>query len=76
MHAALDTWRRGVNKLVVIELGAGNHIPTVRWFGETLGVPLIRINPTEAEVGGALGVSLESGALAALTAIDARLPSG
>jgi len=39
-------------------------------------VPLIRINPTEAEVGGALGVSLEGGALAALSAIDARLPSG
>jgi NAD-dependent SIR2 family protein deacetylase len=75
-QARLDTWRRGVNKLVVIELGAGSHIPTVRWFGETLGVPLIRINPTEAEVGGALGVSLESSALAALTAIDARLPSG
>jgi len=72
-QARLDTWRRGVKKLVVIELGAGTHIPTIRWFGETLGVPLIRINPTEAEVGSALGVSLESGALAALTAIDACL---
>ena len=75
-QARLDTWRRGVNKLVVIELGAGSHTPTVRWFGETLGVPLIRINPTEAEVRGGLGVSLETGALAALSAIDARLPSG
>lgn len=72
-QARLDTWRRGVNKLVVIELGAGTHIPTVRWYGETLGVPLIRINPDDAEVGSTLGVSLESGALAALTAIDARL---
>jgi len=75
-QAQLDAWRRGVKKLVVIELGAGTHIPTVRWFGETLGVPLIRINPTEAEVGGALGVSLEAGALAALAAIDACLKSG
>lgn len=75
-QARLDTWRRGVNKLVVVELGAGIHIPTVRWFGETLGVPLIRINPDEAEVGSARGVSLPSGALAALTAIDAGLKSG
>jgi hypothetical protein len=47
----------------------------VRWFGETLGVPLIRINPTEAEVGSAIGVSLQSGALVGLQAIDAALSS-
>lgn len=75
-QARLDAWRRGVKKMAVIELGAGTHVPTVRWYGETLGAPLIRINPTEAEVGSALGVSLESGALAALTAIDACLKSG
>ena len=58
---------------MVIELGAGTAIPTVRWFGETLGVPLIRINPTEAEVSSAIGVSLQSGALAGLQAIDLAL---
>ena len=70
----LDAWRRDVDKLVVIELGAGTHIPTVRWFGESLGVPLIRINPTEPEVGSALGIGIRDGALAALTAIDQLLP--
>jgi hypothetical protein len=74
-QSRLDAWRRGVEKLVVIELGAGTAIPTVRWFGETLGVPLIRINPTEAEVGSAIGVSLQSGALVGLQAIDAALSS-
>ncbi len=72
-QAQLDKWRRAVKKLVVIELGAGTAIPTVRWFGETLGVPLIRINPTEAEVSSAIGVSLQSGALAGLQAIDLAL---
>ncbi len=72
-QARLDAWRRGVDKLVVIELGAGTAIPTVRWFGETLGVPLIRLNPSEAEVGSAIGVSLQAGALAGLMAIDAAL---
>jgi NAD-dependent SIR2 family protein deacetylase len=72
-QAQLDKWRRGVKKLVVIELGAGTAIPTVRWFGETLGVPLIRLNPTEAEVSSAIGVSLQSGALAGLQAIDLAL---
>jgi NAD-dependent SIR2 family protein deacetylase len=69
----LDKWRRAVKKLVVIELGAGTAIPTVRWFGEMLGVPLIRINPTEAEVSSAIGISLQSGALAGLQAIDLAL---
>ncbi len=72
-QSRLDAWRRGVKKLVVIELGAGTAILTVRWFGETLGVPLIRINPTEAEVSSGIGVSLQSGALAGLQAIDAAL---
>lgn len=72
-QSRLETWRREVKKLVVIELGAGTHIPTVRWFGETLGVPLIRINPGEPEVSSALAVGIRSGALAALKAIDAAL---
>lgn len=66
----LEAWRREVERLVVVELGAGTAIPTVRWFGENQGVPLIRINPTEPEVGSALAVGIRAGALAALTAID------
>lgn len=72
-QAALDAWRREVENLLVIELGAGTHVPTVRWFGESLGVPLIRINPTESEVGSALAVGIAAGALAALHEIGAEL---
>lgn len=72
-QARLDEWRRQVERLVVIELGAGTHVPTVRWFGETLGVPLIRINPTEPEVASVQAVGIRAGALAALQEIEAEL---
>lgn len=74
-QARLDAWRRQVGKLVAIELGAGTQVPTVRWFGESLGVPLIRINPTEPEVDSALALGIRSGALATLHAIGAELAS-
>ena len=41
-------WRRGVDRLLVIEIGAGTAIPSVRFFGESQGAPLIRINLREA----------------------------
>lgn len=75
-QARLEAWLRQVQEPVVIELGAGTQVPTVRWFGESLGVPLIRINPIEPAVGSALGVAIADGALAALTAIDAALVAG
>lgn len=60
--------------LVVIEVGAGTAVPTVRWFGERLvsthGATLVRINPTDPEGG---HVALRSGALETLTAIAAAL---
>ena len=37
----------------MIELGAGLAVPTVRWYGESLGVPLIRVNPDCPEVSSA-----------------------
>ncbi|MBN8442068.1 MAG: NAD-dependent deacetylase [Thauera sp.] len=41
-------WRRGVDRLLVIEIGAGTAVPSVRFFGESQGAPLIRINLREA----------------------------
>lgn len=65
-------------KLVIVELGAGLGIPTVRLFGEQVmyvrEACLLRVNPREPEVpsdGNAL--SLASGARAALSALDAVL---
>lgn len=69
----LERWRQQVERLLVIEIGAGLAVPTVRWFGESLGVPLIRINPVIPEVASARAVSIPLGAVAALEAIDARL---
>jgi NAD-dependent SIR2 family protein deacetylase len=64
----LESWLQSTACPVVIEIGAGTHVPTVRWFSETLGEPLIRINPTEPDIPGC-GVSLPLGGLAALTGI-------
>lgn len=69
----LDAWRRTVDRLLVVELGAGLAVPTVRWYGESLGVPLLRINPDDSQVSLSRGVSLPFGALQALAAIDALL---
>lgn len=55
---------------VVIELGAGTAIPTVRRVGESRGWPMIRINPTEAEVDSANSVSVPLEALAALEFLE------
>jgi NAD-dependent SIR2 family protein deacetylase len=76
------------SRLAVVELGAGRAIPTVRMRAEHLAASiggrrgraaasLIRINPdpADAAVPGGAGVSLTATALAALTAIDARLRS-
>lgn len=68
----LDVWLRGAARPVIVEIGAGSHVPTVRWFSESLGEPLIRINPTEPE-SPVRGVSLPCGGLEALTGIHAAL---
>lgn len=68
----LDAWLAQVSRPVVVEIGAGSHVPTVRWFGESLGEPIIRINPTEAEIPGR-GVSLALGGLEALDGICGAL---
>jgi NAD-dependent SIR2 family protein deacetylase len=76
-RSRLDDWLADTESLVTIELGAGSRIPTVREFGQRLsrvyGHPLIRINPTEPELGAARGVALRMGALAALRGINTAL---
>jgi NAD-dependent SIR2 family protein deacetylase len=49
-HARLDAWLAETRRVLTIEIGAGTHIPTVRHMSEFQSGPLIRINPTEAEV--------------------------
>jgi NAD-dependent SIR2 family protein deacetylase len=75
---ALDRWLHSVSgrPAVVVELGAGRAVPTVRHQCESaarrLDAPLVRINPREPEgPPGTLG--LPEGALSALRRLDARL---
>lgn len=70
---AFAAWRARVRQPVVIELGAGIDIPTIRLFGERQDAPLIRINPRAPAVRRSRDVGLPLGALAGLQAIDARL---
>lgn len=67
--ARRKAWLKNVQNPVVIELGAGTAIPSVRRFGEQLSAPLIRINARESEVAGE-GVGISLSALSALSALD------
>jgi NAD-dependent SIR2 family protein deacetylase len=62
--------------LVVVELGAGTAIATIRWTSEGLGgrpgARVVRINPREAQIG-APHLSIAAGALEGLEAIDRAL---
>lgn len=75
-QARLDYWLGKVERPVVIELGAGTYIPTARLFGENLSCPIIRINPSEPQVGEGRNVSLPVGALEGLNGISDALRSG
>ncbi len=63
-------------KLLVVEVGAGTTVPTVRQTAEQLagaaGTPLVRINPHEAQ-GPSGTISLAEGARTALEKIDEQL---
>ncbi|KIH76420.1 NAD-dependent protein deacetylase, SIR2 family [Geoalkalibacter ferrihydriticus] len=62
--------------LVVVEMGAGTAIPTIRHLSEQLGhrysATVIRINPREAQIG-APHISLSRGSLEALQSIAQEL---
>jgi NAD-dependent SIR2 family protein deacetylase len=69
----LTRWLQNTERLVIIELGAGTAIPSARRKGESFGMSLIRINPTDADVSGAQAVGLQIGALDGLRLLKARL---
>lgn len=57
--ARLHRWRSKVERLLVLEIGAGTAIPSVRLFGESQDGPIIRINPDEAKTQADRGISLK-----------------
>ena len=79
MSRWLDTLASGPSRLVIVELGAGTAVPSVRYQSESVARrhrgTLIRINPREPDVP-PRQVSLAMGALEALRALDALLEKG
>jgi NAD-dependent SIR2 family protein deacetylase len=76
--SSVARWRAQQPDLVVIELGAGNAVPTVRRMSELASArtgALIRINPREPEVRHGRGVQLAMGSMTALSELDERLRS-
>ncbi len=73
-HARYQAWLKQIrgSRLVVIEIGAGTAVPTVRLECETAGGTLIRINPYEADSCDAT-IAISTGALGALSAIGELL---
>ena len=69
----LLTWFARTQRAVVLEIGAGTAIPSARRFAAALDVPVVRINPGEAEVARKRDISIAAGAQFALTRIAARL---
>lgn len=83
-HNRRQHWLQSVQKQglrpVLVELGAGTAVPSVRHFATrtsgalaSAGARLIRINPQQPQVPTAQDAPLPLGALAALQAIDALL---
>jgi len=62
--------------VVIIEMGAGTAVPTIRYMSERLGqrpaATVVRINPREAHIAGG-HISLACGALEGLEGIAAKL---
>jgi NAD-dependent SIR2 family protein deacetylase len=70
----LYTWLDGLEHPLIIEIGAGTGIPTLRRLADRFRFPIIRINPTDwhpPERPHAVGLPL--GALEALRALDQAL---
>lgn len=64
-----DAWAQDVTAPVVIELGAGVDLPSIRWMGEGTGWPLIRINPAHPGTSSDAAVRVPIGARRALELI-------
>jgi NAD-dependent SIR2 family protein deacetylase len=71
--ARLHGWRNKVERLLVIEVGAGTAIPSVRIFGEGQDAPIIRINSDEAKTDADRGVSLAMRGIDAMQGIASVL---
>ncbi len=65
----LEHWLKQYRQPIVIEIGAGIAIPTVRNFGERFVPSFIRINPREYDLATNQGISIPNNALPSIQAI-------
>jgi NAD-dependent SIR2 family protein deacetylase len=72
-EARLQRWVASLKRLVVVELGAGTALPTIRRFSERHGPRVIRINVREPQINPACGVGFQGRALTTLIALDDAL---
>ena len=69
----LQTWMGSGQRLVVVEIGAGTALPTIRRFSERHAPRVVRINKREPQIDPRMGVGIRGGALETLLAIDTAL---
>jgi hypothetical protein len=78
-EARLARWLAHATQVVVVEVGAGTDVPSVRHVVAQLGMlpdaALIRINPREPAVSGRRDLAIAAPALQALQAMDRALES-
>lgn len=74
-EARLHAWLSTVERLVVVEIGAGKAIPTVRLFSETHGPRVIRINPRDFGIASNIGVGLATSGIEGLRLLDGAMNS-
>jgi NAD-dependent SIR2 family protein deacetylase len=72
-EASLQRWIASVGRPVIVEIGAGTALPTIRRFSERHGPRVIRINAREPKIAPAMGVGIRGTALDALTTLDHAL---
>jgi len=70
---AMDAWEARGGPMVVIELGAGVALPSVRRKGESMQCPLIRFNPAASQTRGANQLGIALPALQGLRLLQERL---
>ncbi|ANC44731.1 SIR2 family NAD-dependent protein deacylase [Pandoraea pnomenusa] len=69
-ESRLANWLESVEQLVVIEMGAGRALPTVRHFSERRGPRVTRINPREYTIPKTVGLGISRGACEVLRLLD------
>ncbi|WP_341313490.1 Sir2 family NAD-dependent protein deacetylase [Paraburkholderia sp. IMGN_8] len=69
----LATWLESVERLVVVEMGAGRALPTVRRFSERHGPRVIRINPRDYTIASAIGLGIPGTASDTLQLLEKSL---